>query len=353
MNDGQAISSYDEQHGEGSPALIREDLRIDVTKAVHGASKVDVAATIVADRTFDGPRIVAFGYPGGGYTRVYFDLIHPDLGGEGGQATYHASRGWVFISCDQFGGGNSTPLPPEIAGLEDTARAMHVGVADTLDRLRAGTLVSQLDPIETSAVIGLGHSLGAMQLIVQQSRWTTFDALAILGFSAIHTVVPTSGGAIETPNVDPNLAAQPLAEAWAGPLVDDPANISWAHHMEDVPAALVEADTSVGFPIRVASVLPPWVSSTFPPFAAVAQYPGIVGIDASSVECPVMIGVGSRDVVPNFRAEATAYHRSTHVTLVQVPNSAHIHNFSGGRELFWRSIQLWGDAIPQLLLDKG
>ena len=45
--------------------------------------------------------VVAFGFPGGGYSRGYYDIRHDD--GAYSQAAYHVDRGWIFVACDHLG----------------------------------------------------------------------------------------------------------------------------------------------------------------------------------------------------------------------------------------------------------
>ena len=76
--------------------LIRHDVRIDVSEAV-GIAGAELAASVVAPTTVAEPRILAVGFPGGGYSRGYWDIQWP---GGYSQAEYHASRGWTFVAVD-------------------------------------------------------------------------------------------------------------------------------------------------------------------------------------------------------------------------------------------------------------
>ena len=67
----------------------------------------------------------------------------------GGQAGWHAERGWIFVACD------------------------HLGVGDS----------SLADP----AVLGIGQSMGGCLTVVQQARHESYDGVGVLGYSAIHT----------------------------------------------------------------------------------------------------------------------------------------------------------------------
>jgi hypothetical protein len=339
--------------GTGTTFVTRTDHRLDVSAALPGGTGAELAVTVFAGADETRPsadagqsRVVAFAYPGGGYTRGYYDLRHPALPGPG-QADYHGSRGWVVVTCDPLGAGDSTPLDDAVVTLDASARAADLAARDILGRLRDGTLREDLRPLPVAAAIGIGHSLGGMQLIHQQAAFQTFDAIAVLGFSAVHTIIPTPGEGV----LAPARTQASVTEAWSGPLSDDIEHLRYAYHWDDVPGDLVAEDMSAGFPVRTADPLPPWISATFPPFAAVCMAPGVVAGQAAAVDVPVFVGGGERDVLPDLRAEAAAYAASPDITLRRVRRCAHMHNFSPQRRDLWQRLHLWGESVP-LLTDR-
>jgi len=314
------------------------------TGEVSDGHPVVLAATALADPEATCQRIACFAFPGGGYTRHYYDLQRPELQGPS-QAEYHAHAGVVFIACDPFGGGDSTPLAPTRLDLEATARASAHACEAAVEALRSGSLVDWLGPIEVSTRVAIGHSLGGMQLIAHQARHASFDAIGILGFSAIHTQLPGAPGSAVDVLAPARTDAGTLEEAWAGPMVNEIAHLRYAYHWDDVPPTLVAADMAVGFPTRTAEVLPAWISRTFPPFAAECLAPGVVAREAAAIRVPVFVGAGQRDVVPDLQAEAAAYGLSPGVTLFELPRSAHMHNFSPQRVMLWERLQTWIDTV--------
>src|SRR5262245_41408795 len=68
----------------------RVDLDIDVTNAAALGEKVQMKVTVVLPRPSDmpSPPVVAFGFPGGGYSRHYYTFDMPGSQG-GGQAGWH------------------------------------------------------------------------------------------------------------------------------------------------------------------------------------------------------------------------------------------------------------------------
>ncbi|BCF89067.1 hypothetical protein PPGU16_21340 [Paraburkholderia largidicola] len=326
------------------PHAVSSLLRAELTLQVCEERDVAIAATVVAPPNTADCTTVVFAFPGGGYSRHYYDIQHPLLDGET-QAEWHARRGVIFLALDPYGGGDSTALEPDRCGLAATIKAVHGVVTEAIERIRAGTLVPGLAPVAVVRSVGIGHSLGGMQLIAQQAEYATFDAVAVLGFSAIHTVVPTPNGMI-APHSSSEDDSKSLAEAWSGPFVDELANLRFAYHWEDVPPALVQEDMSVGFPVRRPSALPLWTTRTFPPFAKICLQEGIVAREAAEIKVPVFLSAGERDVLRDLRQEPVAYRKCVDITLFEIPECAHMHNFSPKRALAWSRLQTWIDGLP-------
>src|SRR5207302_8939163 len=66
-------------------------------------------------------------------------------------------------------------------------------------------------------VVGMGQSMGGCLSVVTQARRRTFDALAVLGYSAIHTQMPTPDGraqvsAVERGHIDASDTDRTTAE---------------------------------------------------------------------------------------------------------------------------------------------
>src|SRR5262245_32677100 len=120
------------------------DLTVDVTDAARLGEPLTTAATVElpdpVDRDAGARPIVCFAFPGGGYSRQYFTFDMPGASG-GGQAGWHAARGWVFVSCDHlFVGESSAPTEPDELTLEALAAANAATVEAVLARLAAGTV---------------------------------------------------------------------------------------------------------------------------------------------------------------------------------------------------------------------
>jgi pimeloyl-ACP methyl ester carboxylesterase len=324
------------------------ELRVDVSTVLGISESLETAVTVaLPDPEHLGARpVVCFAFPGGGYSRRYFTFDLP--GSEvGGQAGWHARRGWLFVSVDHLGVGESA-IPGDLETLtyEVLARANHETVKAVLHRLAEGTLQDGFPPVQSSLHLGIGQSMGGCLGIVQQGQFATFDGLGVLGYSARHTVLPQPPG---TPHADrPFYPARGFrfSEASLESFPDDshqPGPNAWAFHYDDEAADLVQADMS-GYPLR-AEPVPSWASATIPPSAVTMLSPGVVSAEAAMIRVPVFVGVGERDVCPEPRSEPSCYLAAPEVDLFICPRMAHMHNFASTRERLWERIHHWGEGL--------
>lgn len=337
------------------------DIEIDVGPALDLDVAAHTAATVHLPDPAEtpAPTVVCFAFPGGGYNRRYYTL---DLGGGSGQAGWHAERGWIFVSCDHLQVGDSTVIDPDITTYEIIAAANAATVTSVLDRLANGTVDPNFPKVDTPTTLALGQSMGGCFTIVAQAHHRLFDGVGMLGYSAIHTVVPSPPGVpnvampvmsrVGYPHSPVVLNADALAEAPA-PITDGDSlgrateetgeHIwTWAFHHDDDSPDLVAQDMAAmsGGPI------PPWRSATTPACAILMVAPGTVATEAAAIDVPVLIAVGERDVVPDLHAEPRAYHSSPDITLFRCERMAHMHNFAASRERFWQRIHAWGETVP-------
>lgn len=327
-------------------------LQVDVTGPADLGEPAHVALTVTVPDALGTEPIVCFAKPGAGYSRRYFteDLPGP---ASGAQAAWHAERGWVFVSVDHLGVGDSSQHDSERLTYTPVVAASQAAEQEVLQKLAAGTLVDGLPKVERPVTIGIGQSMGGSLTVVQQGRYHGYDGIGVLGYSAVHTHPPTAPG------------APPLVMAWLprdampsggvftnGPalaeldpaLVAGPADMAWGFHYDDVDPDLVRRDLE-DFPARRGNV-PPWGSGTVPMTIALwCVTPGGVAAEAAAIRCPVLVALGERDVLVDPRGEPRAYMSSPSVDLFICPRMGHMHNFAGTRELFWRRIEAWADWV--------
>lgn len=328
------------------------DLNIDVTAAAGLGESAHVALTVtIPDAVADAP-VVCFAKPGGGYSRRYYTENLPGPA-SGAQADWHAARGWLFVSVDHLGVGDSSQHDPERLAYTPVTAANHAAEAEVLRRLAAGTLADGLGAIEHPLKIGIGQSMGGCLTVVQQGRYHCYDGIGVLGFSAVHTHPPTPPGT--PPLVMPWIPRDAMpsdAILTNGPALAelDPATMmgpeamGWGFHYDDVEPDVVGRDLG-DFPTRHGDP-PPWASVTIPMTVAMwCLVPGAVAPEAAAVRSPVLVALGERDVLPDPRGEPRAYESARSVDLFICPRMGHMHNFAGTRELFWRRIETWADWV--------
>jgi pimeloyl-ACP methyl ester carboxylesterase len=320
-------------------SLVRRfDVRVDISDAVP-FSEAQIAATVVAPSA-PHSGVLAVCFPGGGYSRGYWDL---DWAGGYSEAEFHAERGWTVVAIDHLGVGDSSLPDGSLLTIEALSAANDAAVRRIRAGLRDGSLVADLDPIGIDRTIALGQAMGGCLSIVMQANHQTCDALGVLGFSAIHTVLPSpSGGVAVTPVERGRTDAKALAARAAE--IGGLDVFAWAFHFEDEDPALVIADTEGGFPFREGRV-PPWGSATVPPAAASMLGAGVVSDEAAMIDVPVFIGVGVRDVCPDPWIEPAAYRGATDITLCIARSMAHMHNFATTRAELWDRIHTWGIRV--------
>ena len=334
------------------------ELSIDVTEAAGLGSPAHTAVTVhlpAADALVQPP-VVCFAFPGGGYSRHYWAMDLDDSGATG-QAGFHTDRGWIFVSCDHLGVGDSTVVEPDTLDYEDISRANAATVRAVVGRLEQGTLDPDVQAIDEPTVIGIGQSMGGCLTIVAQAHHRCFDAIGILGFSAIQTIVPSQPGMPPLPmpwvtrassTSDPmivNAGSLTAVEPAADTSAEHP--WTWAFHHDDEPRGPVETDMAA----MTGGANPPWRSATVPACAIKMVAPGTVATEAAAIDVPILLAVGERDVVPDPMREPTAYRSASDITMIVTERMAHMHAFAPTREQQWSRLHRWGTGIAGDLSD--
>ena len=339
-------------------------VHVDVTDAAGLGEPAHLALTVTAPDELRSDPLVCFAKPGAGYGRGYFteDLPGP---AQGAQASWHAERGWIFVSVDHLGVGESSQHDPELLTFSSVVASSQAAETDVLQKLAAGSLIEGLGKVENPVTIGLGQSMGGCLTIVQQGRHHCYDGVAVLGYSPLRTQPPTAPGAppLSLPWVPRDtqpaegvftnapalaelagteLAGTELAGTDLAP--SGPEAIAWGFHFDDIDPALVRRDID-DFPLRHGEV-PPWGSSSIPLTVALwCMAPGGALAEAAAIRCPVLVALGERDVLVDPRGEPRAYESASSVDLFICPRMGHMHNFAGTRELFWRRIETWASWV--------
>lgn len=323
----------------------RIDLRIDVSDAVPYESQcVALTVYLPAADALDMQPVAIFASPGGGYTRHYYDMAFPGHT-DYSQALAHVGNGFIFVSYDHLGVGDSSCNHLGEYTVHQLAAANDVAVREVLRRLRHGELLAGYPALPQLKSVGLGQSMGGCVTINMQGRHSTFDGIAPLGYSALHTVLPQRSEEDRLRGMQGHLkhGQLPLREISVEASSETVVDFVYPFHWEDVPADILEADMGGGYPMR--RTAPPFGSLTVPPCAVTMMTPGVVKTEAAAIKVPVLVAVGARDVCPTPHDEPTAYPGSGDVSLFIVPQMAHMHNFAGTRRQLWSYIESWARRV--------
>jgi pimeloyl-ACP methyl ester carboxylesterase len=223
-------------------------------------------------------------------------------------------------------------LTPEVV-----AAANAVVLGELVGRAATGSLVNGLRPLTVGPTVGVGHSMGAMLAIYQQSLHRSFDAIAPLGYGTIGPIINYS------PEIGGDGVTLPSRESIMGPAAEgafdampraDRSAADLRHHFywDDVPADVIAADDLTNTDV-------PGVCGLL------SVVPFIASDHAGRVMCPVFIGLGERDSTPDHHDEARAYYSSNDITLYLLPKSGHCHNTANTRHQLWDRLARWVRAL--------
>lgn len=268
-----------------------------------------------------GPRpVVCCCVPGGGMSRGYFDLQAPDASGNYSMARHLVERGFVVVTLDSPGVGESDvpddgyTLSPEVVA-DVNARAFDQVLARWPDAYR----------------IGVGHSAGALLTVVQQTRHRTYDALGLFGFGrGGHRQFrltleerEQAGGIVELTRAR---FGDPLPGG--GSTTTSPFLLGGM----DVPPEALEA---LG---RVKSRLLGIVGLT-------SMIPGSVDAEMAAVDVPVFLALGEHDIAGDPHVIPSCFTGTRDFTLFVLPGTGHNHNVAPDRELLWERFVVWARSI--------
>lgn len=323
----------------------RVELTVDVTSACDLDRSLTIAATayLPPAARLEANQSVVFALPGGGYSRGYYDMHFEGHAGYS-QAEHHVERGLILVAIDHLGVGDSTPEVADSLRIEDIAAANHAAVQQIVDHLREGTLADGYPAVDVGARIGVGQSMGGGVTVIMAARHETYDAVAVLGYSGIHTVLPQRSAEdaqyVEKFDYTRDDGPENLSKEASAAAIPD---FLYPFHYEDVPADIVEADISGGYPLRETS--PPFGSKSLPLCVVAMLSPGYISDEAAALTIPVFVGLGERDTAPEPHREPAAYRSSPDVSMYVVERMAHMHNFASTRKKLWDRLVAWYGAV--------
>jgi pimeloyl-ACP methyl ester carboxylesterase len=311
-------------------------IHIDITGRVPLDGSHRIAAWVFPPQAATGPVPLLFCLPGGSYTKAYWHLEVPGHPGYS-LAEHLSTQGLLVVAVDHIGTGDSSRYPRAIELTPDVvAAANQAALSDALPRIADGTLVAEMEALDVGPVVGVGHSMGAMLGIFQQSLHGSFDALAALGYGTVGPIVDLTDAdnGIVAPTLE-SIMGQARSGALDEPFMADRTLPSLRHHFywDDVPAEVIAADD---------------LTNTYLPGVTgpLSIVPFIASDHAGRIRCPVFIGLGERDSTSSHYDEARGYYSSTDITFFLLARSAHCHNYAGTRHLLWDRLGRWVRALP-------
>lgn len=268
--------------------------------------------------------------PGGGLGRGYY---HLQAAGNGSHSFARAmtAMGHIVITQDHLGTADASAEFGFELGLKDFVAANQAAMQQLLNALRSGTLIPELPALPGLRSIGVGHSMGAMLMIIQQAEYQTHDALVVLGFCTGGLPEMLTDAERVFAN-DPQAARahiRKLAAARFGkaflmlPQVDRAATKS-ASVAADIAAALKT--------IRAKLAAVPGL---------LGMIPGSVATETAAIRVPVHIAVGDRDIAGPAAEIPRAFTGSPDVSLNLLADTGHNHFMYLSRKRLFAGILSW------------
>jgi pimeloyl-ACP methyl ester carboxylesterase len=317
------------------------ELVLDVSAALPFEEPTSVAASVhLPDLERDSPRAVLICWPGGSYSRAYWDMEIPGHPGYS-FAAHMTAQGFAVIAADHLGVGASTkPTDGDRVNFDTMSAAAASFVEQVKERLREGSPELGGRPLPSVPVIGVGHSLGACLAVVTQAEHRCYGAVVLLGFThgQKDVAVGASAGVVDDASLRETAIEQArgfFADTWEdvyGFAAREP-NHAWLHDA-DVPADVIAADDAQA--VR-------WPRQSY----VEALLAGYSSTFAAKLDCRVFLGFGDHDIPPAPHDDVAYYPASNDVTLYVLRNSAHCHNFASTRAQLWDRIALWAGEQGQ------
>ncbi len=309
------------------------ELQIDVTEAAGLGERTTLAMSLfLPSVNDDSSPILLFCLPGGTRRRGSWDMTVPGRDGYS-FAEFASTKGCVVCAFDLLGTGDSSrPSDPGFP-TELVARTNDALVRSVSERLRSGTLGSEIEPREPSLIAAIGHSMGGFYAIRQQALFSSYDAVAILGYSTLFPQL-LYGRADQTLFVGLTSEEQVVEQGRSSGLDPYATNASdqdkarRMNYLDDVPDDVIAAHEAL--------------KTNTPGYSSAATLiPGIVAHDAAAIAVPVFLGFAERDTSRDPLMEVSSYPGANDVTLHVLEGSAHATSCATTRQNQWDRILGW------------
>jgi len=304
-----------------------------------GEGPLDLAVEIFwPDRLDPGkPPVSYFCLPGGSINRHYYNLR-----AEGDDsfsfAAMMARQGAITVTVDHLGVGDSSrPRDGFLLTPDRLAQANANAAATVLAGLREGSLIESLPPLGGLISIGVGHSMGGMLTVLQQALRRQHDGLLLMGFA--------NGGLIShLPEPAHRLAGNPAAvkaeiEAVARSIYSEP-----YQRIQPSPEAsqIFQGATADRAGIEA---IKPTRDNLLVVGGLQSMIPGSIAPALDTIDVPVFLGLGDRDIAGPTHAIPAIFPNSPDVTLTVLPETGHCQFIFPSRAELFRRIGEWTSFV--------
>jgi hypothetical protein len=228
---------------------------------------------------------------------TYFDKTIP--GHESEQysfAAFMSDHGVGTITIDAFGRGESSfPLHGSQLTLETIAQAHAEGADRIRSMLVEGSLRVDVPAQEDLYFVGLGHSGGGAEVIIQQGLFRTFDAVVVMSMPANDFKIPSSG----------QEALKTSIETLDNGLI----------HVPVRPAVSLEGAFTPDTPQDIRDAFPG--GRPFPASHLLNMKNGTLAPYAMKITCPTLVTQGDVDLAGSPLKEQTRYGGDDVTVLIQ------------------------------------
>jgi pimeloyl-ACP methyl ester carboxylesterase len=317
-------------------SVTKSTIRLDVSEmAPAGCNRLSIDLFVPDDI---GPSpLLWVCVPGGGMSRRYFDLAVSGRNPSFSMARYLASGGDLVVTLDPPGVGESDS-PDD--GYTLSAQVVADVVAAAIDTLEAdlesrGVEGAELGSAVVRAKIGLGHSAGALLVACQQARHGSYDALALLGFSASGLPEVLNEEELRFVNRPQELAevvADLSRERFGDPLPQW-SNSSVGEYEPD--SATADVDVALA---NASSRLLALVGMT-------AIVPGSVQPELDELRLPIFVALGEHDLAGKLDVLPAQLPACRDLTLYVLGGAGHNHNVAHNRQILWKRVMRWAASV--------
>jgi len=283
------------------------------------------------------PRVL-FCQPGGALDKGYFN-IEPDDGDDRFSfAVQMTARGFIVIALDHPGTGASSKPRDGFALTPQALSAANANAVDTLkEQLRNGQLCPALPPLAVFTAIGVGHSMGAMLTVLQQARFESYAAVALLGFGTrgLPDYLPQQAlvYADDAPGAREHISALARLQG------DDP------YPALAVAAGRAGAIYGGGADRRAVAALAKIRTNLLAVAGLFSMIPGSTAPDCAQIDVPVFLGVGDRDISGEAHAIPASFSGSPEMALLVLPDTGHSHFLFPSISLLCERLARWMDTV--------